>query len=150
MVDSVKGTTVIPTNKKLSSTASATTTPTSENGSVFSTKVADTKRPGHMQELINSDWESGILTREDTLFKLDHKYIFNYKEYVKRTGDKNVTIGQIKSRYKIPDGILRKKDDLYDYPGNLDNYKLMNYPELQKFPIPKECIEKYVTEDSLK
>lgn len=150
MVDTVKGTTVIPAHKQLSPTTSTGTTPANENGSVFATKVADTKRPGQMQEIINSDWESGILTREDTLFKLDHKYIFNYQEYVKRTGDKNVTIGQIKSRYKIPDGILRKKDDLYDYPGNLDNYKLSKYPELQKFPIPKECIEKYVPEDSLK
>lgn len=149
MVDSVKGT-VIPAHKKLSPTASVGATPTNDNGSVFATKTADKQRPGQMQELINSDWESGILTREDTLFKLDHKYIFNYQEYVKRTGDKDITIGQIKSRYKIPDGILRKKDDLYDYPGNLDNYKLSNYPELQKFPIPKECIEKYVPEDSLK
>ena len=149
MVDSVKGT-VIPAHKKLSPTASATTTSASENGSLFAVKVADSTRPGQIQQTINSDWESGILTKEDTFLKLDHKYIFNYQEYVKRTGDKKVTIGQIKSRYKIPDGVLRKKDDLGDYPGNLDNYKLSNYPELQKFPIPKECIEKYVPEDSLK
>lgn len=154
MVDTVKGTTVIPAHKKLTSTASATTTQVSENGSVFSTKVADTQRPGQMQEIINSDWESGILTREDSKLKffgkpLDHKYIFNYQEYVKRTGDKNVTIGQIQSRYKIPDGVLRK-GELSGFPGHVEWYKLSNYPELQKFPIPKECIEKYVPEDSLK
>lgn len=111
--------------------------------------------PGKIQQNINTDWESGILTKEDSPFKffgkpLDHKYIFDYKEYVKQTNNKDLTIGALKQRYGIPDGVLKQKGGLDGYPGDLDTYKFEDYPELQKFVIPKECIENYVPEDMLK
>lgn len=111
--------------------------------------------PGKIQQNINTDWESGILTKEDSPFKffgkpLDHKYIFDYKEYVKQTNNKGLTIGQLKSRYNIQDGDLRKTGQLCQYPGDLNICKFENHPELQKLQIPKECIENYVPEDMLK
>lgn len=152
MVDSIKSVTgqkiVQKTEKKVTDKKASDPIDFASNGTLvtdYNYPKGSGKSP---RENMAYDAENEVLQKEPSFFKLFGKplkdnYIFDYKKYVKASGDKDITIGEIKKRYGIPDGELRKLG-LDGYPGDLDSYNLKDYPELQKLVLPKEIIEKYI------
>lgn len=92
---------------------------------------------------ITKDLQEGILIPQDNKFlgvTTGKKYVFNGEEYNKKHPDRPLTIGRLKERYNIPDGVLRNAG-LDGYPGNVDTYFVEKF--LNGISIPSEYIDKY-------
>jgi len=78
-----------------------------------------------IEKNVVNDLKSGVLTREDGykilgIFKVDDDYMVYHADKVKRATGKMPTYGDIKARYGLKAGDLRKSNNLTFVPGDKD------------------------------
>jgi len=159
-VDPIKGGTVYSSGKKTgnnnnSVTNSVFTTDTKKNSGNLKTDPITQKVKANVQsdlgnEILQKDDKSigGIVVKKGDLY-------FNYQRYVETTG-KDITLGDIKKRYNLDDGVLKKANNLRFggsvTPGmqegkgaNLNKYTPSELG-LNFVKIPRECLDKYLND----
>lgn len=121
---------------------------TGQNSKVINEKV---------KESISKDLASGILTQK-TKFRLigdnEEVVVFDSEKYQKENNGKKLTFGEIKERYGIPAGELKKYNDLqfgtYQQTKGRGDDTDQYYPEelmgSGEVTIPKSAIKKYLDE----
>lgn len=84
------------------------------------TQKYEQERLEKLKKTVSADLMSGVLTREKGTFDNVEYFIFNADKYEEKNKGKKLNYGDIKSRYGLPDGVLKNENGLRFLPYDMD------------------------------